>query len=171
MEKELIRFLSSRPGMADFEACPLWCPYQYPWELEELGKWGGDAAAEVQSKILAAVAKEHAHPHYSIPAEQLRGLRDLIYAAVDLKLSEHDEPLFGYLVISDGVPTTLCIFHNHQEFSFYSDPAEPDENVDEMLRMTGNTISAPLAVTLKPRRSTPDMIIPVVFVIFVPSRG
>jgi hypothetical protein len=170
MEKELIRFLLSRPGMADFESCPLWCPYQYPWELEELGNWGGEAV-EVQRKILAAVRKELTHPHYSIPAQQPRGQRDLIYAAVDIKLPEHEETLFGYLVISDGEPTTLCIFHHGEEFSFYADPAEPDENVDEMLRMTGNTISRPLAVTIKPKLSPPDMIIPVVFEIYVPSRG
>lgn len=158
----MIQFTLSRPGVADFEACPVWCPYQYPWELDELRKWGAHAS-EIQSSILDAVAKEHSHPHYSIPAGLPIGARDLIYAAVDLKLPNHEANLFGYLVISDKQPTALCIFYQDEEFCFYCDPAESNENIEEMVRMTGCHVSQSLTATLKPRISPPDVDMPRVF--------
>lgn len=164
MEEELIHFRLNDLSIADFEACPIWCPYRYPWELEELAGWGGNGK-KVQTKILAAVTREHIHPHYSIPPKLPVGRRDLFFVTVDIMLPDDKINFFGYLVFSDGEPTTLCVFHHNEEFSFYSDPSEPDENAEEMLRMTGDSISKPLVFALTPRQCPPDVVIPSVFVV------
>jgi len=45
----------------------------------------------------------------------------------------------GYVVLSDGEPSSLTVFHEGEELIFYNDPTEEDENRESLGRLSLGT--------------------------------
>lgn len=146
-------------GEADFRIRAVWCPYQYPAELDELRRWGVSEAT-IRKEILDKVEARHCHPYYSLPAGVVVEPRDLIYMAVEVEFAGVDQPKFGCLVLSDNEASCLQIFHEEEDFDFYGCPAEDDENELPLIRLLGRPLSGNVLVKVRPLMDLPGIVCP-----------
>lgn len=127
MKAMTVQFRKDRPGEADLRMDAAWCPYQYPDELEDLRTWGVEDSV-IRRELLDRVDAEHCHPYYSVPETAEIPPRNLLLVAADIRFGKVGQEGFGYVVISDGEPSSLTVFHEGEEIIFYNDPAEVGEN-------------------------------------------
>jgi hypothetical protein len=159
-----IKIIPDRPSKKDFMSFDIWCPYQYPWELDELKIWGVSDYM-INKSVLDIVSKKHGHPCYSIPRHFTFRPRDLLYVAVKASFPKIDKAFFGYIVLSDCEASTLGIFYFNKELIFYNDPADVGDNI-EALNILSHTVSEPVAwADISPVHEMKEVKIPVGFCI------
>lgn len=145
----MIYFRPERLVKTDFILADIWCPYQYPSELDELRSWGADEEL-IKENILDRVVEDHCHPLYSIPNGIKSVSRDLLYVAVNATFPELEDSLFGYVVLSDGDASCLRIFTEGEDLVFFNAPVEPAENRDPLTRIFGRDVTRGVLVEISP---------------------
>ena len=162
MEKITVRFQTERPREVDLRAHAIWCQYQYPDELDDLRGW--DVSDQViQSEILNEIEVGHCHPYYSVPDQAVVPDRDYLLMAVDIHFDTPNLDAFGYMVLSNGEPSSLVVFWRNEEFVFYNDPAEDDENHEPLQRLFPSGTFDAVVAKISPKREIPGIISPISF--------
>ena len=159
MEERIVQFCHGYPSATNLRQHPLWCPYQYPFELLELRQWGVNDH-EIKRFILDEMGAGESTICYSVP-EHIDSLsRDLLYLAVDVKFNQSPDLNFGYLVLSDYEPSCVRVFSRGQEFEFYTNPADPTENLQAYHALVGNATSSEMTAYISPKRQMHSIHIP-----------
>ena len=162
MEKVRVRFRAERPNEPDLREYCVWCQYQYPEELDDLRDWGVSDQI-IQSEILDEIESDHCHPYYSVPDQAVVPDRNYLLMAVDIHIDALDLDVFGYMVLSDGEPSSLVVFRDDEELVFYNDPPEDDENHEPLRRLFQSMTFDAVVAKISPRRDIPGVISPISF--------
>jgi hypothetical protein len=162
MEEVKVRFRAERPNELDLRAHSVWCQYQCPDEMDDLRDWGVSDQI-IQSEILDEVESDHCHPYYSVPDQAVVPDRDYLLIAVDMHIDAPELDAFGYMVLSDGEPSSLVIFFGDEELVFYNDPPEDGYNHEPLQRLFQSMTVDAVVAKISPKRDIPGIISPTSF--------